>query len=131
MISIPLSLLPLYVVMLLTLGQAAISQENWATKWIEEYQITSEQVTQLGAIENQYSDQIDQRSQELKQAERELTDLMVSTASATQIQEREREFEALQIQAAQLYFDKFLAIRDVLTLEQRLQLDKFRNVERS
>jgi Spy/CpxP family protein refolding chaperone len=117
--------------MLLTLGQAAISQENWATKWIEEYQITSEQVTQLGAIENQYSDQIDQRSQELKQAERELTDLMVSTASATQIQEREREFEALQIQAAQLYFDKFLAIRDVLTLEQRLQLDKFRNVERS
>ncbi len=131
MISIPLSLLPLYVVMLLTLGQAAISQENWATKWIEEYQITSEQVTQLGAIENQYSDQIDQRSQELKQAERELTDLMVSTASATQIQEREREFEALQIQAAQLYFDKFLAIREVLTLEQRLQLDKFRNVERS
>ncbi len=130
MISIPLSLLPLYVVMLLTLGQAAISQENWATKWIEEYQITSEQVTQLGAIENQYSDQIDQRSQELKQAERELTELMVSTVLATQIRERERQFEALQIQAAQLYFDKFLAIREVLTLEQRLQLDKFRNVER-
>jgi hypothetical protein len=55
---------------------------------------------------------------------------MVSTVLATQIRERERQFEALQIQAAQLYFDKFLAIREVLTLEQRLQLDKFRNVER-
>jgi Spy/CpxP family protein refolding chaperone len=115
--------------MLLTLGEAAHSQQDWATQWIQEYRITPVQVTRLGAIENQYSDQITQFSPELRQAERELTELMVTTASATQIREKERQFEALQIQAAQLYFDKSLAIREVLTLEQRLQLDRFRNVE--
>jgi Spy/CpxP family protein refolding chaperone len=113
--------------MLLTLGEAAHSQEDWATTSIQKYQINPVQVTRLGTIENQYSDQITQFSQELRKAERELTELMVSTASVTQIQEKERQFEALQIQAAQLYFDKSLAIREVLTPEQRLQLDTFRN----
>lgn len=129
MIAIPLSLLPLYVVMLLTLGQAAISQDAWATKWIQEYQVTPSQINQLGAIENQYSDQIAQLRQELQQAERELTDLMAGTALATQIREKERQFEALQVQVAHVYFDKFLEIREVLTLAQRLQLNTLRNVE--
>lgn len=131
MIAIPLSLLPLYVVMLLTLGQAAISHEAWATKWINDYQVTPSQINQLGTIENRYSDQIAQLSQELKQAERKLTELMASTALATQIREKERHFEALQIQVAHLYFDKFLEIREVLTLAQGLQFNTLRNVEGS
>ncbi len=122
MIAIPLSLLPWYVVMLLRLGHAAISSDHWATQLIEQYQITNQQVNQLIVIENRYSDQIDQLSQQLKLAEKELTKLMVNSAESTPIIERERQFEALQLQAAQLYFDKFLAIREVLTLAQRLEL---------
>jgi Spy/CpxP family protein refolding chaperone len=108
--------------MLLRLGHAAISSDHWATQLIEQYQITNQQVNQLIVIENRYSDQIDQLSQQLKLAEKELTKLMVNSAESTPIIERERQFEALQLQAAQLYFDKFLAIREVLTLAQRLEL---------
>jgi hypothetical protein len=116
--------------MLLTLGQAAISPENWATEYIERFQITSTQVGQLIIIENRYSDQIAPLMQQVNQAERELTDLMVTTAAASQILPTQRQLEALKIQAAQLYFNEALEIRELLTLAQRLQLDTFRNVER-
>ncbi len=68
--------------------------------------------------------------QQVNQAERELIDLMVTTASAPQILSIERQIEALKIQAAQLYFDEALEIRELLTLAQRLQLSTFRNVEK-
>jgi Spy/CpxP family protein refolding chaperone len=122
MIEIPLSLLPLCVVILLTLGSAALSPENWAAEQIERYQLTREQVEQLGTIENQYSDEIAQLRQQLGQSERELIDLIVSTTSADQIRQREDQFEALQAAAARLYFDKFLEMREVLTVAQRRQL---------
>lgn len=68
--------------------------------------------------------------QQVKQAEKELTDLMVTTASAPQILPTARQLEALKIQAAQLYFDEALEIRELLTLAQRLQFNTLRNVEK-
>ncbi len=126
MMTIPISLLPLYVIIVVKLGQAAISQEVWAIQYIEKYQITVEQVNRLGAIETQHSGPIAQLLQQLDQAQRELIELMIGIAPATQLRERERQFEALQIQAAQLYFEEFLEIREVLTLRQRQQLNTFR-----
>ncbi len=52
MMSIPISLLPWYVVMLLRLGKAAISQEYWATEDIERFKINYNQVSQMIIIEN-------------------------------------------------------------------------------
>ncbi len=127
MFLIPFSFLPSFVVMMLALGQAANSQDEWATQYIEKYKITPEQVAQLRVIEERYCNQTANFRLELKQAERELFELMVSTASSTQWQEKARQFEALQTEAAQLYFNEFLEIREVLTLEQRRQwsvLDK-------
>ena len=122
MMTIPISLLPLYVITVVKLGQAAISQEVWAIQYIKKHQITVEQINRLEAIETQFSGPIAQLLQQLDQAQRELIELMVSIAPATQLRERERQFEALQIQAAQLYFEEFLEIREVLTIEQRQQL---------
>jgi hypothetical protein len=116
--------------MLLRLGKAAISPEYWATEDIERFKITYTQVSQLIIIENRYSEQIAPLMQQVNQAERELIDLMVTTASAPQILSIERQIEALKIQAAQLYFDEALEIRELLTLAQRLQLSTFRNVEK-
>ena len=125
--SIPISFLPMYVIMVVALGEAATSSKSWAIQYIQRYQVTSEQVERLRMIENQYSGRIGQFLQQLNQAQRELIELVVGTASSSQIRERERQFEALQIQAAQVYFDEFLEIREVLTPEQRRQFDPLQN----
>jgi Spy/CpxP family protein refolding chaperone len=112
--------------MMLMLGQAAISQEDWAAQYIETYRITPEQVKQLGVIERRYSKPTTQFRQALNQSEQELNKLMVSSARATQFREKARQFEALQVTGAQLYFEEFLEIREMLTQEQRRQFDMFK-----
>jgi hypothetical protein len=61
---------------------------------------------------------IDVKVEKLQQGERKLVDLIISTASSEQVRKKEREMEELKIKAAQVYFDKFIAIHEVLTLTQ-------------
>ena len=90
-------------------------------QWVKDLQLTQEQVEQIKAIENQSSDQTSQFYQELQQIEISLARLIVSTASSDQLRQKEHELETLKIQAAHLSFEKFLAIRDVLTPSQLLR----------
>jgi Spy/CpxP family protein refolding chaperone len=115
--SLIISLLPMCVTIILSIGQSLRSVSN---PWIERLQLTPEQIEQIEAIENQYADRITQFEKELQQLEVVLTQLIVSTATADQLKQQERELETLKIEAAQVYFEKFLAIRTVLTSEQLL-----------
>ena len=126
-LEIPLSLLPIYVVMLLFLGKSvtdanpkATSPENVAS--VQSYHLTVEQVRNLSQIQNQYAKQIEQLNQKLGQDERELTGLMSGKASPEEISRKYNQLQNLKQQAAQVYFKKFLAMREVLTLAQRRQL---------
>lgn len=47
---------------------------------------------------------------------------MIGTASSAEIHVRHRQLEALKQQMAEVLFDKFLAIREVLTPTQRRSL---------
>jgi Spy/CpxP family protein refolding chaperone len=89
-----------------------------APEFIASIQLTQAQIAQIKTIEAQYSDQINQFQPELAKAERALTELIVSTASADQVRQQERDLEAFKNQAAQVYFEKFLALRDVLSAPQ-------------
>jgi len=88
---------------------------------IQELNLTPEQTQRLQAIQNQYQDQISQRRQAVRQARQELVELMAGTASENQVREKHRQVEALQQQAEAVKFDSLLAMREVLTPEQRRQ----------
>ena len=87
----------------------------------QELNLTPEQTQQIQTIENQYEDQIAQRKQAVRQGKQELVDLMAGTASESQVREKYRQVEALKQQVADIRFDSMLAMREVLTPEQRRQ----------
>ncbi len=87
----------------------------------QELNLTPEQTQQIQTIENQYEAQIAQRKQAVRQAKQELVDLMAGTASESQVRQKYRQVEALQQQVADIRFDSMLAMREVLTPEQRRQ----------
>lgn len=87
----------------------------------QELNLTPEQTQQMQEIQNQYQDQIAQRRQAVRQARQELLELMAGTASASQVREKYRQVETLEQQVAQIRFDNMLAMREVLTPEQRRQ----------
>ncbi len=95
--------------------------EGGKARLIQELNLTPEQTQQLQAIQNQYQDQVSQRQQAARQARQELLDLMAGTASEAQVREKYRQVETLKQQASQIRFDSMLAMREVLTPEQRRQ----------
>lgn len=101
----------------------------------EQLNLSQEQKQKMQAIRNQYKDQLNQRRQALHQAQQELKTLMTGTASANQIREKHRQLLTLRQQLEEVQFESMLAMREVLTPEQRNQFaqlmqqrwDNFRN----
>lgn len=87
----------------------------------QDLNLTPEQSQQIQAIQDQYQDQISQRRQAVRQARQELLELMASTAAESQIREKYRQVETLKQQVSDIRFDSMLAMRQVLTPEQRRQ----------
>lgn len=87
----------------------------------QDLNLTPEQNQQIETIQNQDREQISQRRQALRQARQELVELMAGTASESQIREKYSQVAALQQQVSDLRFDSMLAMREVLTPEQRRQ----------
>lgn len=86
---------------------------------MEELNLTQEQKQQLQAIQQQYKGQMNQQRQKLLQSQQELTNLMAGTASQSQIRDKYRQVDALRQQMGELNLESMLAMREVLTLEQR------------
>ena len=87
----------------------------------QELNLSPEQTQQIEAIQNQYQNQISQRKQAVRQSRQELVDLMAGTASQSQIRQKYRQVETLKQQVSDLRFDSILAMREVLTPQQRRQ----------
>ena len=94
---------------------------NRKAQLIQELNLTPEQTQQIQAIQNQYQDQISQRRQAVRQARQELLALLAGTASESQVRQKYRQVETLKQQVSDLRFDSTLAMREVLTPEQRRQ----------
>lgn len=88
---------------------------------IQELNLTSDQVQRMQAVRQQYKDQIAQTSQRLRQAQQELQTLMASTATANQVRDKHRQVVALQQQLGELRFESTLALRELLTPQQRIK----------
>ncbi|MGQ4647394.1 periplasmic heavy metal sensor [Lyngbya aestuarii] len=86
----------------------------------EELNLTPEQKQELQDIRFSRQDQIDQKQQALRQANQELHQLMSSpTSTKEMLSAKYQEVQNLERQMENSRFDALLAMREVLTVEQR------------
>lgn len=91
-------------------------------RWLRDLNLTPEQTRQIEAIQEQSRGRVRDRLQNLRQTMDELQGLMGSNATESQLRDRFRQFQDLQRELAEQRFNELLAIRKVLTPEQRQQL---------
>jgi len=88
---------------------------------MDQLNLNPEQKQKLNAIHKQYKDKISQNKQAVRQANKELRDLIASAATADQIRIKHDQVQGLRQDLEKLTFESILATREVLTPEQRLQ----------
>lgn len=87
--------------------------------WLKELNLTSQQLSQIEQIRNQSKQQLAPKKQALRQAQQELINLLAGNASREQIRSKYNQIRGLRQQLTDAEFENTLAIRDVLTPEQR------------
>jgi P pilus assembly/Cpx signaling pathway, periplasmic inhibitor/zinc-resistance associated protein len=88
----------------------------------EKLNLSADQKQKMQAVRDQYKDQISQRMQAVRQARQELETMMAGQANASQIREKHRQIMGLRQQLEDVQFESTLAMRELLTSEQRSQL---------
>ncbi|MEG4634275.1 Spy/CpxP family protein refolding chaperone [Microcoleus sp. AR_TQ3_B6] len=88
----------------------------------DQLNLSADQKQKMQAISARYKDQISQRMQAVRQARQELATMMTGTATASQMREKHRQIIGLRQQLEEAQFESTLAMREVLTPEQRSQL---------
>jgi periplasmic protein CpxP/Spy len=88
----------------------------------EQLNLSADQKQKMQAVRDRYKDQISQRMQAMRQARQELETMMSGTANTSQIREKHRQIMGLRQQLEEVRFENMLAMREVLTSEQRSKL---------
>ena len=88
----------------------------------DQLNLSADQKQKMQAVRDRYKDQVSQRMQAVRQARQELETMMAGTASASQMREKHRQIIGLRQQLEEVQFESTLAMREVLTPEQRSQL---------
>jgi Spy/CpxP family protein refolding chaperone len=108
----------------------AIAQQQGAKpqkerdNFFEKLNLTPEQKAKIESIRTQSKDQSTSQREAFKKAEQELRTLIGSNADDNQIREKHNQLITMKQQLETSHFETMLAIRDVLTPEQRTQLDQ-------
>ena len=84
--------------------------------------LSADQKQKMQAVRDRYKDQVSQRMQAVRQARQELETMMAGTATASEMREKHRQIIGLRQQLEEVQFESTLAMREVLTPEQRSQL---------
>ena len=87
--------------------------------WLQELNLTPQQVQQIKTIRKQAKDQITQKRLAVRQTQQELYDLMAGNASTEQVRDKYNQLKMLRQQLADAEFENTVAIRDVLNIQQR------------
>lgn len=103
------------------LAQAPIERGPGAREpgWLKDLNLTPEQVQKIRALRNQDQNRLSQQRRALRQAHQELRELMASNAPAEQVRQKYDQVKALRQQLGDAQFNNMLAMRELLTPEQR------------
>ena len=97
---------------------------------MEELDLSQEQKQEMETIHFRSKDQIAQLQEELHQAQQELKELMTSSASTEEIRAKHREAQKLQLRLGELRFESLLAMREVMSPQQRLRFAELMQARR-
>lgn len=103
------------------LAQAPIERGPGEPGWLKDLNLTPEQIQKIRALRNQDQNRLSQQRRALRQAHQELRELMASDASAEQVRQKYDQVKALRQQLGDAQFNNMLAMREILTPEQRRQ----------
>ncbi|MFN4280277.1 Spy/CpxP family protein refolding chaperone [Thermosynechococcus sp.] len=112
---------PLVAIAPPTLADPSYGGPRWGAN-LENLNLTPEQRQRLQAVRQQYQSQMEQTRTQLRQAKAELRQMMSGNASEDQIRSKHQQVRQLDNQLASLRFESMLAMRGILTPEQRQAL---------
>ncbi|AFY31198.1 Spy/CpxP family protein refolding chaperone [Calothrix sp. PCC 7507] len=89
------------------------------TGWLKDLNLTREQTEKIKNIRNQSKNQIVQKREPVRRVQLELRDLLAGKAPKEKVSEKYNQLKLLKQQLADVQFENTLAIREILTPEQR------------
>jgi periplasmic protein CpxP/Spy len=95
-----------------------------ADRVFEQLGLTDAQKAKIKSIRDQYQPQLTSQRQAFLQAQKELRTLMTSNADQSQILEKHSQVMTIKQKLEDLHFQSMLAMREVLTPQQRTQLEQ-------
>lgn len=98
--------------------------QNNGQNWIQELNLSPEQMQQIQGIRQGKQAEIQQKTQELAQARKRLQELLVSDTSQNVVRAEHQKVQTLAQEVQALRFEVLLTVREVMTLEQRQQLSE-------
>ncbi|MFM7888033.1 MAG: Spy/CpxP family protein refolding chaperone [Pseudanabaena sp.] len=101
---------------------AANSSDMPPGKVLKQLNLTTEQLQKLKAVRDRNQMQMHALGQKLRQANKELQNLLAGTEGSDVIRAKHKQVMELQQELQNQHFDRMLAMRDILTLKQRSQL---------
>ena len=102
-----------------------------SAKILKQLNLSTEQLQKLKAARDRDSSSIRELVQQSRQANKELRDLMAGTASSDVIRTKHNQVLNLQQELQKQHFERMLAMRDILTPQQRSQLSEIMQKNRS
>jgi periplasmic protein CpxP/Spy len=92
--------------------------------------LTPDQVRQIQKLRQDSQEKLKGRRQALEQAKQELAQLISSNASSDQIRQKRKQVRDIRQELEDFRFENGLAIRDILTPEQRVKLQQLMQARR-
>lgn len=91
-------------------------------KLLQQLNLSNDQLRQIENIRSRNNSEIRSSRQRARQLQQEIQELMAGSASSEQVRAKFNELQSARQQAAKLQFEQMLAMREVLTTQQRSQL---------
>jgi periplasmic protein CpxP/Spy len=91
---------------------------------VKELNLSPDQIQRLQQLRANSQGKTKERRQALRTARQELKQLLQSNASSDQIRQKRQQVQSLQREVADTNFENTLAIREMLTPEQRIKLQQ-------
>lgn len=101
---------------------AANSPDMPSGKVLKQLNLTPEQLQKLKAVRDRDQTQMRELGQKLRQVNKELQDLLAGTEGSDVIRAKHKQVMELQQELQNKHFERMLAMRDILTPQQRSQL---------
>ena len=93
-------------------------------RMLKQLNLSPEQLQKLKAIRDRNPNRMRELAQQSRQANKELRDLLVSTESSDAIRAKHTQVLSLQQELQKQHFERMLSMREILTPQQRSQLNE-------